>query len=419
MPKEMVARVRGASNLRYRQALLESQEEISRRVLQREKQVKDSWCAEVTEKYEPYESIPFKICGACGQYLEGHGKQKAKKTVRECFAEYQSITDPSHITAIMKFLFSIESVVSKQLYDFGIHPTSDLHDYTEAWIAVQEYSFGLSVGKYLEGEHARLRGASTRGLQMKGPAYTNARKRFPQIDKALEDPAEMDYLCQKWDSRTASERLLKHMVKDGEVSKLTLAQKHAKFYQYDLGDQCTADEDEEVQQTTAMMVLMNQAQVTPPVAVVPSGALMIEWWKNKMEQGSVFSVRTDFYQMALSSTHLADTMQSMAIARVLDTTEPADNASVATQTFFEVVHPRPENKVHLRRLHAAKQRHSVNVMVLQATQHGEIVSVEQTASEHVVLDLSQRCGEERFTLLNANLFKWDAAYSQLTVKMLA
>lgn len=133
----VVARVMGASSMRYREALLAAPPHVSAKIRNLEAQAKTKWCSIVVEKFSYVEHIPRKAVAAFAPYC-GFDKSQCKSSIREAFDEYNNIGERSQITWLSEHLFGGKSAVSRQLRCWADSPRKDLHHYREAFLELQD-----------------------------------------------------------------------------------------------------------------------------------------------------------------------------------------------------------------------------------------------------------------------------------------
>ena len=95
----------------------------------------------------------------------------------------------------------MKTTASQQLFSFGQHASTDLRCYPEAFVLVQSYAFGPSVGRHLEASHITVKYAGKVRSRLAKPVYTAARARSPQLLRMLDDDREYDWLVQNWKKR--------------------------------------------------------------------------------------------------------------------------------------------------------------------------------------------------------------------------
>ena len=165
----MCDRVRCATSARYTEALLLAPPALAAEITQIEARLKAKWISTVQAKLEYYNHVPYKLCGGFAAYC-GHTLNEAKACVKASFEEFDSIADLSQAHYVALNLCGRESSASQQLFDFCQSPTTNLHDYPEAFQALQQYSFCSCAERATEREHVMLRVATTRGLTYCKPA---------------------------------------------------------------------------------------------------------------------------------------------------------------------------------------------------------------------------------------------------------
>ena len=82
--------------------------------------------------------------------------------------------------------------------------------------------------RVIEAEHKQTKGAVTRNFTYAKPAVACARQRKLQTLATLDDLKAMSWLVQHWPDKDHWKRVLAHALEGGEVSRLTLAQRHEK-----------------------------------------------------------------------------------------------------------------------------------------------------------------------------------------------
>jgi hypothetical protein len=224
--------VQASTSTRYKQALLEAPAHIASKILAIEQRVKQRFTTIITDKTEYYMHIPHSVVCIFAQYM-GFSVEECKRALRECFLEYDNITDKmKNADSISVFYFSRDSVVSQQLYQIA-NGNLNLQDCPEAFVEMQERAFASNVARYIEAEHKKTKHAIQRGLRTCKPAYGCARQRCGQIISALEKPDEMDFVVSHWNaSHTMWVDLLSHLVPKHEIHSLSTAERHARAYQY-------------------------------------------------------------------------------------------------------------------------------------------------------------------------------------------
>ena len=138
-------------------------------ITQIEVRLKAKWISIVQAELVYYNHVPYKLCGGLAAYC-GHTLNEAKACVKASFEEFDSIADLSQAHYVALNLCGRESSASQQLFDFCQSPTTNLHDYPEAFQARQQYSFCSCAERAAEREHVMLRVATTRGLTYCKPA---------------------------------------------------------------------------------------------------------------------------------------------------------------------------------------------------------------------------------------------------------
>ena len=168
----MASNVRNVTSPRYVEALFAAPRDVSSRVVVLEQRVKERWCSVVLAKFEYAEQIPCCVAGAFGGYV-GYSLRDAKACVRSGFEQYGALR-AADIDPISKHLFGGDSVVSQQLKHFGEDELSQLHEYPDAFMEVQERAFASCWERPTEGQHVGIKGATSRGMRKVKPAMGRA-----------------------------------------------------------------------------------------------------------------------------------------------------------------------------------------------------------------------------------------------------
>ena len=225
------SRMSSLSSVRWQEILVTSEEQASVRFTRVLSGMITFFNSTVCDgKMKVWEHIPHNVTGAFGQYL-GFDRAEAKACLQRGFHEYRAVVDKSSLTQVAHNYYGLESVVSLQLYEFCTTDGTDLHDYKEAFLAVQEQALGAMTGRVVEAEHKQVKAAITRGFKHSKPAVACARSRCGQSLDVVDSVAGADFVCQKWNSLFFSE-LLGHRADKHQLAKMSWACKLSKVYQY-------------------------------------------------------------------------------------------------------------------------------------------------------------------------------------------
>ena len=129
-----------------------------------------------------------------------HTQKTAGYVVRECFARYRAVTHRCQHHSASHTLLDGKTTASAQFEAFGLHPTTDLRCYPEAFVMLQEYAFGPSVARFLESMHVYVKHAGKSRSKLGKPASVSAKTRAPQLLRMLNCPKAMYilYLYQRF-----------------------------------------------------------------------------------------------------------------------------------------------------------------------------------------------------------------------------
>jgi hypothetical protein len=174
--------------------------------------------------------------------------------------------------------------------DFGPAPINDLWEYPLAFVEVQERAFCGNSERHAEREHIGVKiAASGRGLKYAKPAYTCARKRHHQAARMLADSTQRDWVLQTWRDRSLYRDLLCPKYTAAEVNRMSIYQRHAVIYGYDLR-QVFADTSDQQRCVGALTDARELVQHVGADELTTSDTLVVNFLKNHFVPTSVFSV---------------------------------------------------------------------------------------------------------------------------------
>lgn len=400
--KDACDRIKHCASVKFNALLLDLEASLSAAIMSEKTAICHRIAVEIDGKLDYYLHIPHKVCGAFSQYC-GYSREESKKCLDECFSEYQAIDDPSKADFLSRELLGGANAVSKQLDAARRTPTTDLHNYPEAFVTIQEYSLGSSVGRFVEQMHVRTKIAQTRGLVTSKPASTCARQRSQQVLDDLADVKAKDWYIEHWHSRTLFQELLEHF--DENVNDLSVYERHARVYRYRVED-THLDIAEEEQQCEAIDSYKKKHQQQRALALVPSDLLCIDYLKSVCRVGVVFSVSTDLADFVMDGADYSPggLTHGDLVCAVTPSAHVAP-VSLSASVFMHVVNPRPENQVQLSKAHIAKERTLMCVSVLQHKGPADAVLLDMQSARQVMIDLAGWCGEH-FLAVVKDLKMW-------------
>ena len=292
----------------------------------------------------------------------GYTLQEAKACTRRGFQEYDSIPNPDQRDLVSAQYFGGTTTVSRQLKAFAESETSHLHAFPEAFVDVQEASFGSSHEKFTESMHVRTRRATRRGDKISKPASTCARQRKDQHIALVDD--ELDWLVGHWDDRTICAQLLEHIKTPEELHVLTLAKRDALVYGYSQEQHFDEETPAQMANLLAVKDALDGVQQKEAIPFTTSVALVVSFFKGCLEVDAIFVAPNRLFGMLVDERPVVPTPCQPKDLVPLLAPEATVDIPVAERTYFQIISPRPENKFKLRQSHLARDRSQVLVRTL-------------------------------------------------------
>lgn len=417
--KKMNQRIKDANSTRYVDCLVKTSRAIREKIVVIEHFVKDYVTGQYTEKFDYALHIPHSVAGGFG-YLLGYGTlEESKECIVKCIAEFDAVADRSQLDYISVDLFTKGSELRVQYEAFGSEPHRDLRLYPGAYLETKERAFATNSEHPTEGEHVKVKVNMQRGLRFGKPAYVCARKRRHMISGSLSVTRERDWIVQHWTDRTIFRKLLEHMATSAACDRMTIAQRHALIYGYDV----THNHKDRVTKDKSVLALSNaRAQsAAAPLPLTTNMRESVTFLKGQFVIGQVFSLPTAIFNLSLeggaldASCHVP--LAESDFANALQPRPPGDH-NPRDCTFFEIIDPRPETKVQLIGAHLARSRSSVQAKVLDVvTGAVDNLHVRNTGRLEMI-NLARWCGCERFASLMNELSRWHSFPSDVCVRLI-
>ena len=415
--KVICSAIMEATTPRYQQMMLTTPLHVSGRVSRIVTNVKTRFCQEVSSKLGYTERIPYKAAGIFGEAF-GYSLAECKACTIECFAQYDAIEDKSMADKVSVDLFGRATLESMQLEAFAFSPKTRLHLYPDAWCECQVISFTVIIEQATEGEHRDIHLHSKHGFKHQLPASTCAAKRHGQNIPMLEDPDFMYWAVGNWYTRARGKfnlwhNVLEHMMPPGEIDKLSMSQKHATAYLYSLTQQygATAGLQQVVSDWTSVQ---EKSSKQPDVPTTPQGQLVIDYLKNKLLQGLVYSMPAAFVEEASQANNSADSVAvpPAGIDQILDALRQQHHAGqtddVNSLTFFTVVDARPESKSYIRPRHIARTTTTMAIAVHPLLQwNASGITLNQQSLPAQIIDLRHWWAPADFAAIMLKTWSWD------------
>lgn len=344
---DLCNRIMNASSWQYTATLLASDQHNSHRMAEIDVQCKTKFCQIVEHKLKPFQSLPYVLVGAFGEYC-GYALVAAKKAVQDGIAEYEAMA-PHNKDSVSALLLEHDHAVSAQLRAFAAQSDRSLHDFPDAFLALRARAFALCVERHTEGEHARVKFHAQRGFRFAGPVMVAARKRKAEVLQMIE--SHMHWLTDVWHAQKLFVNLLEHVLPKEQIQNLTFAQRCQRVYACNPKDQFSDLSKWELEAAAFHKSVKKVQQALDDGArVLPNEAMQVVYLiKHFLPNGVFASVPKELWRAATCSSPGAQDapppMQPLVLESAMLSGKLGSPNLLQQHVFFSVLDARPEAKV--------------------------------------------------------------------------
>ena len=419
--KALCERVQNAGGWQYTAALLICDRSDAQAMAAIDFAAKDKFCQTVGQKLEPFQSLPYLLVGAFGEYC-GHTLEEAKSAVKECFAQFEGM-QPHQRDSVAALLLETNATVSTQLRDFASRPGRSLHEYADAFMEIRARAFSLCTERHTEGEHARVKFHSRRGFRYAGLVTIAARKRRNEVLCLIKD--HLPWLAEQWHSRTVFVTLLEHVLPKFEVLGLSFFEKCNRIYACDSKDHF-ADLTKSEQEADAYQKTLKKVQLSLEDASTQLNAnqmQLVYFMKHFLANGTFVSVPASLWKSATCpSSDKGDCdliVEPGALEKALLSAKVGTSEALKSHVFFTVVDAHPELKVmvKVRKTRTCPTLVHVSYLPEVVWQGANVAMVNVGARQTMTLDLSSWTSTAFFRVFCQESTVWLASCSELNVQL--
>ena len=188
------------------------------------------------------------------------------------------VEDNDQLDNIPAYLMEPYCIEGSQMIAFIKSPHTDLHQYEELFMYIQEYCFSNLLEIPIESLFSRLHHLSLAGLRTRWPANVCGRVRHGQTFDQLEDAGTRNFISHEWYSRTIWRQLLGHLETPDVINKMSLGERHSRLYQFSLKDQFV-DTDNYVETIKLMDTVRAKVRAKPASNVSTHLRMVVDYFK--------------------------------------------------------------------------------------------------------------------------------------------
>jgi hypothetical protein len=264
------------------------------------------------------------------------------------------VEDNDQLDNISAYLMEPNCIEGSQMIAFIKSPHTDLHQYEELFMYIQEYCFSNLLEIPIESLFSRLHHLSLAGLRTRWPANVCGRVRHGQTFDQLEDAGTRNFISHEWYSRTIWRQLLGHLETPDVINKMSLGERHSRLYQFSLKDQFV-DTDNYVETIKLMDTVRAKVRAKPASNVSTHLRMVVDYFKGRLSPGTIFSCPLAIADAARDGTFEKQDLSGIILWRAA--TPPEDDGMEpdwSSTAFFSPVSSPHLGMVQILPLHVSK-----------------------------------------------------------------
>ncbi|CAK0828340.1 unnamed protein product, partial [Prorocentrum cordatum] len=337
-------------------------------LLRLQTQLADSLVEELSDKFAFKDVIPYAALKIYMCEIPGGNLHSARMDAADCARQYDSAVEAGRghlLHRVAHLLLRPGTHCRSELDDFANGVGHSLRDFTHLHSMIMRYALIPIVGRRVEGAHAIIRRLGLIAKNMSPPCISASNSEAEHLAR-LDNDAEFKRYCQStWSSKSLLNDLLSLVVPGDALKEMSRKDKINRVYQCDLASEFKDLSVERQSHDTWKLLTQHLRSAHPGFPY--SWKIVVTYLKEKLCSGSIFSLPTSLYNLALVD-HGPDEIDISAVnpwEQAIDVIghEPSEFQfdAVDSVTFFEVVNPWPEKRKQIALSHIIEWGDRVNV----------------------------------------------------------